>query len=462
MLSSFMFHKQVCLRLPRFKNVALCCALAMAFPAASLAGQKETPSISLQQQIEQIDQEIVLLRAELARNNGDMASLERYIHQLEQMELIPSFQARLDQLKEFFRHQEVKPPVESAFYLPDDDSNVVILLPLSGEYAVAGEAILSGINARWPFSKSPVVLDTAIYDNLYELWELVKLYSPDFVIGPLDRTKSQAWQSIQTHIPTLYLNQLDRFNENEKGLSPNKQAGLRTLQSFIENGGFSHLLVLKDTSESAEILENQFRQTWLQANPYSNYESYTLDGTADQTLQTALKVKRSMIRHNWLEKNIQTRVEFEPRARQDIEAVVHFLSREDAVQIKPLIDFYHLNRTISLWYPSVFPSRLELQTNLFAWQQTYVFLPPYLTQLEQQDSEENQYDNKSGLFYALGELAAEIIKNPRVLQPNQLIEHSPLGTLISDDLGELQLLPDVFWLDDKQLQSVPESQFRYE
>ncbi|MDG6773389.1 hypothetical protein QCB45_03515 [Thiomicrorhabdus sp. ZW0627] len=453
------------IRFPYFKRAALCCALILAAPAASLAGQEEKPKLSLQQQIEQIDQEIVLLRAELARNNGDVEGLKRYIRELDEMDLIPGYKARFELLKAFLKEQENKPKpsvsVEASFHLPDMNGTVVVLLPLSGEYSVVGETILSGLTENWPLSKQPVVLDTAIYDNLFELWELVKLYSPDFIIGPLDRSRSLAWQALNTNIPTLYLNQLDHFNQNEKGLSPSKMSGLPQLQAFIEKGGYNHLLVLKDRSEHSEKLEQKFQQAWLKENPYTSYESIVVTDRVDQAVNTALNIQSSMSRHNWLQKTLQTRLEFEPRARQDIDVVIDFLSRGDAVQVKPLIDFYHLNRTLNLWYPSVYPSRLELQAHLGAWQQTYAFLPPYLTQMDDSDAEENVIESKTGLFYALGELSAKIVNNFRILEPEQIIEYSPLGELISDSYGELQLLPNVYWLDDKQLQPVPELPFRF-
>lgn len=446
-------------------KIGFCLFLGSFYPVASLAVQPGSDPVGLEKQIQQIDQEIVLLRAELAKSNGNQRALSQYLEQLQAMDLLPGFQARFENLKAAASQEQamqVSDSYEQSFKLPDAQSNVIVLLPLSGQYAAAGEAILTALKLHWPYQKPFVVLDSAIYEQMFELWELVKLYSPDFIIGPLDKRNAVAWQALHTGIPNLYLNQLAQFSASEKGLAPNKEKGLQQLASFIQQTGLQHLLILAKKNEGARKLAFEFEQAWLKSDAFMHYQVAEVGESVDQSLQDALNVTRSRSRKNWLQKNLQSDLEFEPRARQDIDAIVHFLQVDEAVQIKPLINFYHLNSSMSLWYPSVYPSRSELLSLLPSWQQTYAFIPPYLTLASEENDVENSLYGKNGLFYALGQLVAETVNNSLVLKARQHLAYSQAGELVSDHQAELQLLPSVYWLDDRQLQPVEAYQFYFQ
>lgn len=434
-------------------------------PAASLAASQEGMSSDLRRQIEQIDQEILLLRAELAQSNGDIETLRRYLNQLEQMTLPDSFLVRVQALKEFVR--DYHPPsseqgetLKSGFMMPQGDSTVVVLLPLTGDYAVAGEAILSGLKSRWPFHKDFIVVDSALYSSMFELWELVKLYSPDFVIGPLNKENALAWQQLNTGIATLYLNQLPVFNVNEKAIAPSKFDGLTRLTQFADDNALRHLLVL--TSEKDNALQLQFQQAWLAQNPFAHYEVSTVDRGVDQGVKQGLGVSASYDRKAWLQRTLQTELEFEPRARQDLDGVITFLNMDEAVQVKPLLNFYHLFDVYHLWYPSSYPDREAFQANLPFWLQTYAFLPPYIVESVREDADAFDPFQQVGLLYALGSLVAESVNNSLILQKDRYIQHSLIGELVNDSQGQLQLLPNVYWMDDSQSQSLSQGEVTVE
>lgn len=453
--------------LKRWLGVALN-VVALCVPAASLADTIPLPPSALQEQIEQIDQEIILLRAELAQGNGDRVEVERYLRQLRAMTLPPAFKERIQQLETFLMQSERVEPepsaTETAFKLPDTNSTVVVLLPLSGDYAVAGERVLEGLRAQWPFSKPFEVLDSALYDNLFELWELVKLYAPDFIIGPLSREQAQAWQALKTGIPTLYLNQLDTYQANEKALSPSKSDGLRQLHSFVNSYALQHVLVLAEPAQPARNLQKKFQQAgWdLQRGDDSWVETAVVEHSLDQSLHRALNVASSEGRKNWLQATLHTELEFVPRARQDIDAVISFLPLEAAMQVQPMLAFYHLNEALNLWYPAGFPSASDLLASLPFWQQTYAFLSPNsVHNPRSSQADNNQYD-KTGLLYALGELAAKVVNQPEALKPVQWLGESPIGDLITTADGQFALLPKVYWLDDKTIQPITGYRFQFE
>jgi len=443
--------------------VAVALFLFVSFkPTASFAVMVPPSTESLEQQIQFIDQEILLLRAELAQNNQDIPALKRYLTQLRSTSLAPVFHSRLSALEAFLLLHREQTPIESQFKLPRDGEQVVVLLPLSGDYAVAGQAILEGLKLDWPFNRPFTVIDSSVYGSMVELWELVKLYEPDFVIGPLNKQNIIAWQNLETQIPTLYLNQPRYQFGYEKALSPNKKLGLVQLKAFIESTSLENILVLQSNHSAAKNLQTQFKQAWLDQQPDRFYKALNIKQGIHQAMTKALNVQRSFARKNWVQKTIQQEIEFEPRARQDLDAIVHFSSIDEAIQVKPILDFYHLSGLYSLWYPFTYPSSEELQSQQNVWQQTYGLLPPYLTHLPDEISIEDALHSESGLFYALGRLVAEVVKNPRLNLSNQTLTHSELGEVITDENGLLKILPKVFWLDEKLIQPVTEYQYPFE
>lgn len=452
-----------CKSVYRWLAFSLLCTLAS---TASFADVSSPTTQTLETQIEFIDQEILLLRAELARTNRDTSALKRYMRQLEGLTLAPAFLERLAALEQFLNSMSMSEQEQLSdsahFRQPFDGSQVVVLLPLSGDYEAAGQAILESLTVAWPFNKAFTTIDSGLYSSMYELWELVKLYQPDFIIGPLTKDNALAWQTLDVPIPTLYLNQLDTYKVNEKGLSPNKTLGLSQLSAFTDALALDNVLVLSEPTKGGKELQLEFEQAWLKSPIHRVYEAHSTERGVHQTMQIAFNVNDSYARKNWVQKTVGRTLEFEPRARQDIEAVIALSPMSDAVQIKPILDFYHLNRTMSLWYPSTYPSASELKAQQSDWQQTYAFLPPYLVDKIAFSDDDEQRALKTGLFHALGLLVAETVKNPRLGLLNQGVAESALGTLITDKEGRLTILPHVFWLDDKQIQPVNEYQYSFD
>lgn len=452
-----------------WKRLALLVGTLCVLPAASLADSTALPSSALQRQIEQIDQEIFLLRAELAQGNGDRSAVERYVAQLRQMALPESFAPRLAQLEAFV----AQPPAitESAglaeaaevttFKLPNPQSTVVVLLPLSGDYAVAGERVLAGLRAEWPFNRAFEVIDSALYDNVFQLWELVKLYSPDLVIGPLVRERALAWQALNTGLPTLYLNQLAHYAANEKALSPSKQDGLPQLHRFIDTYALQRVLVLHQESSAGKMLAKHFQQAG------SDFTGVMLEQAAvgqslDQAMRRALNIETSAGRKSWLQSTVQRELSFEPRARQDFDAVLSFLPLNTALQVQPMLRFYHLNEALHLWYPPDFPSAAELLASLPFWQQTNAFLTPYSIPDSAAESAENLQNEQTGLLYALGRLAANLMTQPDALTANKWLGQTAIGTLMTNADAQWLLLPEVYWLNDKRIQPLTEYRFQFD
>ncbi len=432
----------------------------------------------LENQVDRIDQEIILLRAELARQNSDVNQVQIYINQLSRMVVLPIFQQRLAVLRLYLSTAKTSSQTlghslnsasDSYLYVgsieplkfPDalEKSIVVVLLPLTGPYEQAGNKVLAGLTKSLEvisFQGSLAVFDTALYETVFELWEVVKYYDPDFIFGPLQKQTAQQWQELNTGIPIFYFNSMDRLFGHERALSLTKSKGLDQVLSILNNSQFQSVLVLTDPSESSKKLESEFYQAWSSSNSRGQYQHQPIEGTVGQSIEAAMNIQRSRGRYHWLQRVTESTLEFTPRPRQDFEAVVTLIPQNKAIQVGPILDFHQLNQVTHIWYPSQAPNLDSLRKSLASWQQTYAILPVYNQADFTLNKSNSQQQDRNGLFYALGQVAIEIVKNPAVSDGQGLYVDTEFGALVSNTVGQFHLLPVVYWVDQGVVERVTE------
>ena len=432
----------------------------------------------LENQVERIDQEIILLRAELARKNSDLNQVKIYINQLNRMVVLPVFQQRLAALKLYLTMAKRSSQASSnsssnalnsylyvgsleplKFPEVSEKSIIVVLLPLTGPYEQAGNKVLSGLTNALEaisFHGSIAVFDTAIYKTVFELWEIVKYYDPDFIFGPLQKRTAQQWQALNTGIPTFYFNSMDYLFGHERAFSPSQSKGLDQVLSILNNSQFHNVLVLTDSSESSKKLESEFYQAWSSLNSRGQYQHQPIERTVGQSIEAAMNIQRSKERYRWLQKVTGSSFEFTPRPRQDFEAVVTFIPQNKAIQVGPILNFYQLTQVTHIWYPSQRPNLDSLRKSLNTWQQTYAVLPVYNQADFALNNPNSQQEDKNGLFYALGQVAIEIVKNPVISDAQNLYVNTEFGAMSSNTIGQFHLLPVVYWVDQGVFERVTE------
>ncbi|MDX1796481.1 MAG: hypothetical protein R3219_07130, partial [Hydrogenovibrio sp.] len=119
-----------------------------------------------------------------------------------------------------------------------------------------------------------------------------------------------------------------------------------------------------------------------------------------------------------------------------------------AVQVAPLLKYYHLGYVQHYWLPSELPTSEDFQKSLHFWRNTYAFLPKYFVQStlsSDQKSDEESSIGEIGTFYAFGELAAKIIVNMTTKQRPEL--SSELGEVRMTDGKDPQIQPGLYWLN---------------
>lgn len=411
------------------------------------------------QQVKRLDQEILILRAEMSKKHGDQKQVALYVKELKKQYIIPAFQNRVDALEKYLASLP-KPSLFSFFSFskditfPMNDSTAVvaIVLPTSGRFESVGLELQNTLQnglTKAGFKGKLIALDSALYSSAFEMWEVLKYYEPDFIFGPLQKGWVQKWQQLDTGVPTLYFNETGSLASSEYSLAPSKLAGLEQVFQVLNQVQYQKILVLKSLDGSSEELEQAFHQAWLQSNNPNDYLVQTIDKTVGQSIDEALNAQSSENRHQWLQRVLKQPLEFEPRIRKDIEAVISFVPENQAIQIAPYLHFLSLKQTIThIWYPSKTPTQTYLSENMDAWSQTFAILPPILSSDFFKSKTSSTSNNKNGLFHALGEVAIEIVKNPSESSNSDTLIDTAFGTYVRDANGQFYLLPTVFWADN--------------
>ncbi len=410
------------------------------------------------QVVKRLDQEILVLRAEMSKRNGDVRQVRQYLDQLEKQQILPPFIERVDALKQYVASQSgffasLKRYMQRIdFPMQESNAVVAIVLPTSGSYELAGKTLQNALQKGLKeagFKGKLVSLDSNLYASAFELWEILKYYQPDFIFGPLSKQKVVQWKELGTGVSTMYFNDIGYLGVGEFSLSPSRTAGLEQVFQLLQQAQYNNILVLRDNSEKSIELEEAFKQAWLSFNSLHDYNMEIIDGNVGQTIDDAMKVSTSDQRRQWLQKVLQEALEFESRPRQDIEAVISFVPQNLAIQISPYLNFLSSKKEVThIWYPTQTPSAAFLDFNKDAWQQTFVILPQSIQIDTSVNRSQIDVNSKNGLFYALGQVAVEIVKNSALSTAVDNVEFTKYGSYVRNASGQFHLLPVVYWADN--------------
>lgn len=424
------------------------------------AEAQETTTADFEQQIQLIDAEIWLLKAELAQKNGDVLSVKNYLQKLDSVfarnQLPSQFVTRVEQLHHYLTLVTQADLPQKAVSYQFDPQRMLALLPMTGPYAEAGLAIYQAMVSEFELiapQYSIEVLDTNIYHSMHDVWEWVDLYQPSFVFGPLQKEKVQQLNNQEISIPVLAFNEISQPSPYVKFLTPNSSLSLvQKLVSLMGNGVYRRIMVLTDGSRRSNAMFQQLYQTWAAEQPLEReavteiFHQQQVTVQVDKALEKVVHGDQSEIRRNWLQKILRTPIHYVPRTRNDIDMVVSFLPNELAMQVTPLLAYYQLNQIPHYWIPSKLPTSQSFIRSLPFWQGTSAIFPSYYTKLlSQKNNDTDQLNDQVGIFHALGSSAIKAVTRLSFDQPNAI--QTELGILSLDVEGRLHLEPDLVWID---------------
>ncbi|MGC8121617.1 penicillin-binding protein activator [Marinobacter sp. VGCF2001] len=240
---------------------------------------------------------------------------------------------------------------------------LVLAVPLQGALASAGKAIRDGFLAAYyqdettDRSKTDIrVVDTST-GPFPELYRKLSNTDLDLIVGPLDKEKLAQLASMNTlAVPLLglnYLNPETRIPDGlyQFGLSAEDEA--RQIANRLHADNIQRVLALIPFGEWGDRVEAslQERMTELGLTTLSVERFFPEDNLRSVTANL-LGISVSRQRAIQVERTIGMNVEFEPRRRQDAEAIVLVAAPTIARQFKPLFAFYY-GGDLPVYSPSI-------------------------------------------------------------------------------------------------------------
>lgn len=233
------------------------------------------------------------------------------------------------------------------------EEHIALFLPFSGPYQSAGEAIREGfLTAHYgntlPKKPSIRLYDTTQYTSLSELYRQAIAAGASLVVGPLtkEEVKQMAhWSNRDLMVPTIALNTPDTTRKLPDhlftfALQPETE-GI-SIADQLSTTGYHHAVLFSSTTSSNKRAAIAFNQQFVALNGTVLNQDYLLpQANLGKTVSHLLQIDDSQTRAQLLKKIVGRKIDFQPRRRQDIDAIVLMSSPEQARQLRPLFDFYY-------------------------------------------------------------------------------------------------------------------------
>ncbi|WP_227520127.1 penicillin-binding protein activator [Marinobacter sp. LV10R510-11A] len=240
---------------------------------------------------------------------------------------------------------------------------LALALPLQGPLASAGKAIRDGFLAAYyqddsvDRSKTDIRIVDTSGQPFDELYKELAAQNIDLIIGPLEKEALASLTSMRTlPVPALGLNYL-RDDQNapdglyQFGLSAEDEA--RQIADRLAGQSINQVLVLIPHGEWGDRVEAALLKRMQQNGAVAlDIKRFFREDNLRAVTADLLGITVSRDRAIQVERTIGLNVEFEPRRRQDAEAIIMVAEPAVARQFKPLFAFY-FGGDLPVYSPSI-------------------------------------------------------------------------------------------------------------
>ena len=230
---------------------------------------------------------------------------------------------------------------------------IALLLPLSGTFAKASDAIRDGFIAAYYSQSTDRKQVIKIYDTsnpqktFNDIYQQAVNEGAQYIVGPL---KKQSIQQLLEHdilpVPTMALNYIGLeapppSNLYMFGLSPEEEARQVAQRTWLD--GYIRAAAIYPSGPWGERVYNAFKTQWEAIGGIvvgqQTYNSTKRDFS--QPIKQLLEINASRKRYRKLTTTLHRKIKFTARRRQDIDFIFLAAYPRQARQIRPQIKFYH-------------------------------------------------------------------------------------------------------------------------
>lgn len=231
-------------------------------------------------------------------------------------------------------------------------NSIAVLLPESGSYARAAQAVREGFMAAYYNQQDDTIKPSIqFYDsaagNIIALYQQAIAEGAELIIGPLNKEKIETLISTtDLTVPVLALNHIPGLHHPmlyQFGLSPIDEAGQIASKAWAD--GHRRILVLTSNSNYGHRIAQYFTKAWqgmggvvLEAQTYDAKET-----DYSKSIKALLNIDESQQRYKQIRRVIPS-VEFSPRRRADVDAIFISGYPRAARSIKPQLIFHRAKK----------------------------------------------------------------------------------------------------------------------
>ncbi|MFG1497662.1 penicillin-binding protein activator [Saccharospirillum sp. HFRX-1] len=307
--------------------------------------------------------------------------------------------------------------------------NIAVLVPLSGPLEKAGRAIRSGLLAAWYEARAngretPAIsfFDTALNDDVYNVYKQAVFEGADLVIGPLDKNRVQRLQSqAALTVPVLALNYGDDRqpapeNFYQFGLAPEDEAIQVADQAWQE--GHRRAMVLAPNTDWGRKVSDAFIQRWeRQGGHITSRSLFTQPDQYLYTVKRALNIDDSEQRERNIARLTDRNLVFEPRRRQDIDIIFMVAFPPQARQLKPILNYQYATAIPVMGTSHLYAGALNRERDEDLNGVQFVEMPWKLHHSALEDSVEQAFNEEFSGYETLVALGVDAYQlHPRLVQ----------------------------------------------
>lgn len=230
---------------------------------------------------------------------------------------------------------------------------IALLLPLTSNYATAAQAVRDGFVAMHAADTDPNKPSITVYDIGADPNQASAFYQravqdgAQIVVGPLGREATEAIvRADRLAVPTLLLSHTDERPNGaarlfQFGLPPEQEARQAAERAFLD--GCRQAAVVHPQSQWGDRMAAAFSVHWQRLGARIVVtQAYREDLTDySEPIKQMLNIPQSESRKALIEARVGTKLQFEPRARQDLECIFMAADARRARLIKPQLNYHH-------------------------------------------------------------------------------------------------------------------------
>lgn len=263
-------------------------------------------------------------------------------------------------------HVAARFPPPSIARAPAPPRRIGLLLPMTGDYAAAAEAVRDGFVAAYLHTVQAEAGGTEsrqvvrVYDTgrlgVAAAYREAVAQGADAIVGPLQRPAVTELAALSPNVPVVALNNLDA-----SAIPPASGATVHQLALAVEDEAVALANALTRTGAARVALFDSPGSWWARARHRFEAEldatqvvaSGTLGGLDGVTAIAGevLGIDASTARHQALSAVLGVAPVFTPRRRTDVDAVVAFVDGSQLMALKPALDF-HFAEDLPVYAPS--------------------------------------------------------------------------------------------------------------